>query len=93
MFERDIRPVRLSNGERSQFIKKAKADRLAFEAAELLSRGETAKAATLAGECMTLTGSEQSALWLRHYATTRFKVTSGAVDAFLGSVPPVEVAV
>ena len=82
----------MNSGERSLFIRKAKADRLAFEAAELLSRGETGKAAALAGECMTLAGSEQSAHWLRHYATTRFKVATVAVDAFLGNMPPVEVA-
>jgi hypothetical protein len=92
MFEREIRPAKMNNNERSQFIRKAKADRLAFEAAELLSRGETVKAATLAGECRTLAGLEQSSLWLRHYATTRFKVTNMAVEAFLGSMPPVEVA-
>jgi hypothetical protein len=78
--------------ERGRFIRKAKADRLAFEAAELLSRGETNQAETVAGECGTLVGSEQLALWLRHYATTRFKVTGRAVDEFLSKVPVVDVA-
>jgi len=78
--------------QRSQFIRKAKADRLAFEAAELLSRGENSKAAALAGECRTLAGSEQLEIWLRHYSTTKFKITGRAVDEFLGSVPAVDVA-
>jgi len=78
--------------ERRQFVQKAKADRLAFEAAELLSNGETSKAATLAGQCMTIAGREQLALWLRHYATTRFKITSRTVDEFLVGVPPADVA-
>src|SRR5687767_2475499 len=86
VYERNIHPMPMTTAERSQFIRKAKADTLAFEAAQLLSRGETDKAATLTGECTTLAGSEQSALWLRHYATTRFKVTNGAVDAFLRSM-------
>ena len=92
MFERTIRPVTMNNDERADFVRKAKADKLAYEAAELLSLGETSKALALAGECRTLAGLQQSALWVRHYATTRFKVASGAVDAFLGNMPPTEVA-
>jgi hypothetical protein len=79
--------------ERRQLVQKAKADRLAFEAAELLSRGDTAKAATLAGECRTLAGQEQSERWLRHYATTKFKMAHRTVDILLSSMPPVSVAV
>ena len=92
MNEPQFRPVKMNDSDRGQFIRKAKADRLAFEAAELLSRGETDRAATLASECRTLAGAEQSAHWVRHYATTRFKVTTLAVDVFLGNMPPVEVA-
>ena len=92
MNEPQFRPVKMTESQRGQFIQKAKADRLAFEAAELLSRGETERAATLASECRSLAGQEQSAHWVRHYATTRFKVTTVAVDAFLGDMPPVEVA-
>ena len=78
--------------ERRQFVRKAKADALAYDAAQLLSKGETGQAATLAGQCMSLAGPEQFTLWLRHYATTRFKISSPAVDAFIGSVPRVEIA-
>ena len=93
MYEPPIRPTAMNPQERHQFVQKAKADRLAFDAAQLLSRGEIDKAVTLAGECLTLAGPEQLALWLRHYATTRFKVTRGTVDEFLGSVPPPNVAI
>jgi len=78
--------------QRRQFVQKAKADRLAFDAAQLLSRGEMSQAATLAGECMTIAGREQLVIWLRHYATTRFKIASRTVDEFLGGVPPANVA-
>jgi hypothetical protein len=78
--------------ERRQFVRKAKADSLAYESAQLLSKGDTSQAATLAGQCMSLAGPEQFTLWLRHYATTRFKMASPTVDAFIGSVPRVEIA-
>jgi hypothetical protein len=93
VYEPPIRPTAMNDVERRQFVRKAKADRLAFDAAQLLSRGENSKAVTLAGECMTLAGPEQFTVWLRHYATTRFKITNGAVDEFLGSVPPADVAI
>jgi hypothetical protein len=82
----------MSDVQRRQFVQKAKADRLAFDAAQLLSRGETDKAATLAGQCITIAGREQWAQWLRHYATTSFKIASRTVDEFLDDVPPANVA-
>jgi hypothetical protein len=78
--------------QRRQFVQKARADRLAFDAAQLLAQGETDQASALAGECMTIAGHEQMALWLRHYATTRFKIVGRAVDEFLGGVPAPNVA-
>jgi hypothetical protein len=92
MYEAPIRPSKMSDLERRQFVQKAKADRLAFDAAQSLSNGEGDKAAMLAGECMTIAGREQMALWLRHYATTRFKIASRAVNEFLGGVPQPDVA-
>jgi len=92
VYEAPIRPTTMNDQQRRQFVQKAKADRLAFDAAQLLSRGETDKAATLAGECMTIAGREQLAIWLRHYATTRFKIASRTVDDFLDGVPPANVA-
>jgi hypothetical protein len=78
--------------ERRQFVQKAKADRLAFEAAELLSNGEASKAAALASQCIAISGRDQLALWLHHYATTRFKIASRTVDEFLVGVPSADVA-
>ena len=92
MYDPPDRPVAMNNFERRQFVQKAKADSLAYDAAQLLSLGEASKAVTLAGECMALAGPEQFTRWLRHYATTRFKIPCGTVDDFLGTVPPTNVA-
>lgn len=88
MYEPQIRPVSMNALERREFVRKAKGDSLAYAAAQLLSRGDTPGATTLAGECVTIAGREQLALWLRHYATTRFKIPGRTVDEFLESVPP-----
>jgi len=92
VYEPPIRPVSMTGLQRREFMRKAKADSLAYDAAQLLSRGEAREAASLAGECIAITGREQLALWLRHYATTRFKLSSGAVEEFLRSVPDANVA-
>ena len=92
MYEPRIRPVTMTDLQRRQFVQKAKADSLAYESAQLLSKGETIQAATLAGECIILAGPEQFTQWLRHYATTRFKMASPTVEKFLASMPPVNVA-
>ena len=92
MYEPQVRPAKMSDQERSQFVQRAKLDRLAYDAAQLLSLGETSKAATLFDEGSTPAGKEQLKLWLRHYATTRFKRASGTVDAFLGELGPANVA-
>jgi hypothetical protein len=77
----------MNDTQRRQFVQKAKADNLAFNAAQLLSRGETGKAATLASDSITLAGREQFSQWLRHYAVTRFKTATAVVDAFLDNMP------
>jgi hypothetical protein len=87
VYEAPIRPTTMSDVQRRQFVQRAKADRLAFDAAQLLSRGETDKAAALAGEGMTIAGREQLSSWLRHYATTRFKIANRTVDEFLVGLP------
>ena len=46
MYEPPIRPQPMTDVERRLFVRKAKADRLAFDCAQLLSKGETSKAAT-----------------------------------------------
>jgi hypothetical protein len=90
--EPSFRPTTMNASQRHQFVQKAKADSLAFEAAQLLSRGETVQAFAAAGQCITIAGNEQFAVWLRHYATTRFNVASRAVEEFLGGMPAAVVA-
>jgi len=82
----------MNDQERSQFVQKAKLDRIAYEAAELLSLGETSKAATLLDSGSASAGKEQLKMWLRHYATTRFKIANSTVDAFLGELWSANVA-
>jgi hypothetical protein len=93
VYEPQFRRSVMNPQERSQLVRKAKADRLAFDAAQHLSRGEASQAAILGGECIALAGPEQWTHWLRHYATTKFKVAGGAVEEFLSSVPPADLAV
>jgi hypothetical protein len=87
-----IRPPVMTDVQRRQLVKKAKADSLAYDAARLLSLGETGQAVTAADQCVSIAGREQLALWLRHYATTRFQVPSRAVDEFLGNLAAANVA-
>jgi len=82
----------MNDQERSQFVQKAKLDRIAYEAAQLLSLGQTSKAATLVGEGSSSAGKEQLNMWLRHYATTRFKLANREVDDFLSGIPAANVA-
>jgi hypothetical protein len=92
VYEPQIRPTVMNDAKRREFVQKAKANRLAFDAAEMLSRGESDKAATVGGQCLTVEGREQFAFWLRHYATTRFKVASLAVDEFLTGMKSADIA-
>ena len=92
MYENQVRGAKMNDQERSQFVQKAKLDRIAYEAAHLLSLGETNKAATLIGEGSSSANKEQLTIWLRHYATTRFKIASRAVDDFLNGMPAENVA-
>jgi len=92
VYEPPIRPVAMNDTKRREFVQKAKADRMAFDAAQLLSRGDSVSAATVAGQHLTVAGREQFVHWLRHYATTRFKVASRTVDEFLRSIEPADMA-
>jgi len=92
VYEAPIRPKTMNDLQRRQLVQKAKGDRLAYDAARLLSLGETDKAATVANEGVAIAGREQLALWLHHYATTRFKVASRTVNEFLDGVPSANVA-
>ena len=92
MYEPPIRPTKMNDLQRRELVQKAKVDKLAFDAAKLLSLGESTKAVTLAGECTTTASREHFEQWLRHYAITRFNVARGTVNDFLGSIAPVNVA-
>jgi len=92
VFEPQVRGAKMNDQERSQFVQKAKLDRIAYEAAQLLSQGETDKATTVYGQGNASAGKEQLQTWLRHYATTRFKVASREVDSFLNAIPAANVA-
>jgi hypothetical protein len=93
VYEPPIRPMAMNDTKRREFVQKAKTDRMAFDAAELLSRGDIVSAATVAGQRLTVADREHFAHWLRHYATTRFKVASRTVDEFLRSIQPADVAI
>ena len=92
MYEPQVRGAKMNDQQRSQFVQKAKLDRIAYEAAQLLSLGEISKATTLVDEGSTSADKEQLKLWLRHYATTRFNIASSKVDAFFGELPLTDVA-
>jgi hypothetical protein len=93
VYESPIRATAMTDLQRRALVQKAKADRLAFDTAQLLSLGESSKAVSLAGESMTVASREHFELWLRHYATTRFNVARGTVNDFLTSLSPAVVAV
>jgi hypothetical protein len=92
VYEPQVRGAKMNDQERSQFVQKAKLDRIAYEAAQLLSLGETSKAATLFGEENASAGKAQLEMWLRHYATTRFKLANRDVDDFLSGMSAANVA-
>ena len=88
MYEPQVRGAIMNEQQRGQFVQKAKIDRMAYEAAELLSLGEPSKAATLIGDGFTPASKDHFTTWFRHYATTRFKVAGTAVDKFLIGIEP-----
>lgn len=82
MYEPQLRGAIMSDEQRGQFVQKAKLDRLAYESAELLSQGESDKAAAMISG-ITPASKEQFSTWFRLYATRHFKVAGDAVDKFL----------
>ena len=82
----------MTSAERREFARKAKADRLVFEAAGLLARSEPDRAASLVRDAIALVGPERVAFWLRHYARAKFKVAGSVVEEFLRSVTAVRSA-
>jgi len=88
MIDTPYRPVEMSPAERHKFCRKARADRMAYEAASQLDLRQLDTAARLARDAVALVGPDRLAFWLRHYATMQFNVAVGVVDAFLRRVLP-----
>lgn len=76
----------MTQPERRHFCQKAKADRLAFSAAELLRDGDAVKAATIAEQGIAIIGPEHFTYWLRHYAVNNLGVDRKFVDRFCEGV-------
>jgi hypothetical protein len=93
MFEdRSYRAKPMNLAERRTCIRKAQADRVAWQIAELLGRREFAKAATLLPAAIALIGPQALAFWVRHYATTKFGVARSLVANFIEGALPEGVA-
>ena len=72
---------------RADFVRKAKADRFAWQAAELLSKGNSAEASAIAVQGSALLGQEDFAALCKRYATSVFQVPPNTASEFLKSIP------
>jgi hypothetical protein len=76
---------------REAFVRKAKADRFAWEAAELLASGKHADASNIALQGIALIGHEHFTSSCKRYATSVFQVAPNAANEFFkGVLMPVE---
>ena len=73
---------------REAFVRKAKADRFAWEAAELLATGKHADASDKALLGIALIGQDHFASSCNRYATSVFKVPPNTASEFLKGVLP-----
>ena len=80
----------LDSAGREMFSRKAKADRFAWEAAELLAKGKHADASTLALQGIALIGQEHFASSCKRYAISLFQVPPNAASEFLKGLSPPE---
>ena len=76
---------------REAFVRKAKADRFAWTAAELLANGKHADASEIALQGIALIGLEHFTSSCSRYATSVFQVPLNAASAFLTGVLPREI--
>jgi len=90
MFEpkQDWTRANLDPPAREAFVRKAKADRFAWEAAELLANGKPADASDIALKGIALIGQEHFASSCNRYATSVFRVPLNTANDFLKSVLP-----
>jgi hypothetical protein len=75
---------------REAFVRKAKADRFAWTAAELLANGKDADAGAIALQGIALIGVDHFTSSCQRYATSVFKVPHHTASAFLKGVLPQE---
>jgi hypothetical protein len=73
---------------RAGFVRKAKADRFAWEAAELLAKGNHAEASAIALQGIALMGQEDFGALCKRYATSVFQVPANTANEFLTSMSP-----
>jgi len=76
---------------RAAFVRKAKADRFAWEAAEQLAGGKLGDAKDSARQGIALIGEDDFTSLCKHYATSSFRVPLNAANDFLtGVLTPIE---
>jgi len=93
MFEpkQDWTRANLDPPAREAFVRKAKADRFAWAAAEMLANGKHADASDIALQGIALIGPEDFTSSCNRYATTVFRVPLNAATEFLKGVLPREI--
>jgi len=79
----DWNRAHLDSTGRAAFIRKAQADRFAWEAAEQLAKGNHADASTIARQGIALIGREHFTSSCKRYATSLFQVSPSAATEFL----------
>jgi hypothetical protein len=84
----DWNRAQLDPPAREAFVRKAKADRFAWTAAELLAKGMSADAGPIALQGIALIGEEDFSSSCQRYAISVFKVPAITATAFLQSVLP-----
>lgn len=84
----DWNRVNLDSSGRQAFVRKAKADRFAWEAAEFLAKGNHADASSVALQGIELIGQEHFASSCKRYATSIFQVPLNAASEFLKGLLP-----
>ena len=84
--KQDWNRITLDPPAREAFVRKAKADRFAWEAAELLASGKHADASGIALQGIALIGHEHFTSSCKRYATSIFQVPLNAATEFLKGV-------
>jgi hypothetical protein len=86
--KQDWNRAHLDPPAREAFVRKAKADRFAWAAAELLANGKHADASDIALQGIALIGQEHFTSSCKRYATSVFQVPPITAGEFLKGVLP-----